>query len=110
MIPDYQVKQGSTIPPLKVNLTGRDGKPADLTGATVKFIMKTFSGVLKFDGTCEITNIRNAEVQYQWQTEDVEDADQFEAQFIIDKGNGELSIFPSHRNLIIEIVRGLDTV
>jgi hypothetical protein len=110
MIPDYEIKQGTTTPPLKVNLTGRDGLPADLKGATVKFILNDFRGELKFNGTCVITNLKTAEVEYQWQIADTEEAAQYEGMFVIDYGSGVVSKFPSHRNLIIDVTRGLDEV
>jgi hypothetical protein len=61
-----KIVQNDTKPPLLFTIT-QDGLPVNLTGATVKFYMKSSTGTVKINGVaCSITDAVNGLCRYNW--------------------------------------------
>ena len=78
-----------------------------LTGAQVRFQMRTREGALLIDQPATIvTPTGTPTVQYDWQTNDTANAGEFEAEFKVTYANSKVETFPD--NGFIHIVIGED--
>lgn len=86
-----KIVQDDTRPSLEVTLT-QDGKPADLTGCTVKFYMKdSVSGSVKISGaTCVITNALKGQLRYNWIAADTNTAGSYLGEFEVTYPDGSI--------------------
>jgi len=104
-MPLHNRRIGDTLIPLKVQLLRpNDSTVVDLTGLTVDFIMFDTDGVEKVSQTpADILDNANGQVQYDFDSYDVDTAGDFYAYFIV-VGSGEEEHFPViPKTLIVRI-------
>lgn len=111
ILSDFYLKQNDTAEPITVAAVYDDGSliSEDLTGATVRFHMKSAAGVtLVANGTATIPDIANKLLQYQWQTGDTGSASPsvnapHQAEFQITLSDGRIMTVPNSSNINIHV-------
>lgn len=105
------VRKGDTRPRHRVQLTYNDGTAVDLTGATIRYLLRSISSTeLTVDGTASIVNSPGTDgiCEYEWQTGDTAIAGLYDAEFEVTFGDGTIQTFPTRRPLRVRIVGDLD--
>jgi len=105
---DFLIKRGDRREPIERVLRGSDGNPVDLTGASVRFIMKTLEGVVKVDAGATIVGTPSAgRVRYSWGATDTDTAGPFRAEFEVTFGDGTKQTFPNKDFIAVLVVEDL---
>lgn len=84
--PDYYVKQGDTYRQITGTLKDAEGRPVNISGATVRFLMRAIDGTTN-KVTAVATNLddgtlaNRGRVAYTWQTADINTPGDFKAEF-----------------------------
>ena len=96
---DFEIKQNDTWPPIglitPVVLSDNNG-PIDLTGATVKFLMRPAdSQTIKVNSACVIVSAAAGTVRYNWSASDTDTAGEFVFEFQITFGDGKKATVPN---------------
>lgn len=99
----FIIKQHDTYPALTATLSDIVG-PINLTGATVKVILKT-AGVTPttITGACTITNATAGAVSYLWVAADTASVNTFQGEFEITFANGRISTVPNDSYFSVDI-------
>ncbi len=93
MIDTFFIKRGDTSPAIRFVL---EPATTDLTGASVRFLMRVRGGAQVTDGTAQIVADAGAPtVQYDWAADDTAQAGQFEAEFEVSYPDGAIETFPN---------------
>lgn len=97
-------KQGDRLPPLDVVLEESDGTPVDLTGSTVKFLMRALGGTIaKVDAAASVIGSATlGQVRYEWGASDLDTAGVFEAEFEATSA-GKKRTFPTKKYLYVNV-------
>lgn len=104
MAVDFTIKAGDTAPAIKATLTDATDVVVNLSGATVRFIMKDkATGTTAVDAAATVTSAVNGLVQYQWQTGDTDTPDSYNAEFEVLFGNGTYETFPNSRYIQVKV-------
>lgn len=92
---DFTIKQGSTLPAFADSLTNSDGSAVNLTGATVKFVMRSqTAAAAKVNATATVTNAATGAVSYTFQTADTDTPDAYLAAWVVTFAGGAVQSFP----------------
>jgi hypothetical protein len=106
MAPRFTLKAGDTRPSIPSTLTYADGTPADLTDATVTFIMRAEGdpdAVPKVSAGAEkYAPLEDGRVAYHWQATDTEDPGAYLAEWRWVKGD-EVATFPNDGPIYVHI-------
>ncbi len=101
----HTIKQGDTLPVITATLTGADGNPIDLTGASVKFNMRRRSTPVIDHGTCTIVGAAtDGVVSYAWTAEDTANDGEYRAEFEITFGDNSILTVPNDSDITVTIV------
>jgi hypothetical protein len=97
----FQMKRGDTSPVLRFAL-----KPTtlDISGATVRFQMRTKTRTLVIDELAEVVSDLPPVIQYAWQEADTATAGSFEAEFKVTYADGGIETFPNTTFIFIQIL------
>lgn len=96
----FTIKRGDTRPLLDATLSDDDG-PVDLTGATVRLVVRRATprcgevGALLLKRECEIIDAAAGKVRYAWQPDDTATVGSYAAEFEVAFVGGGLWTFPS---------------
>ena len=92
----FTIKQGDTSPALVVDLKTPNRQPASLSGATVRFHMrsKRRTGAV-VDQPAIVVDPDNGQVRYDWQPGDTAAAGEFEVEFEATYVDGTVETFPN---------------
>jgi hypothetical protein len=101
-----QLKRNDLEPALRATLKDADG-PVNLTGLTVRFLMRDSSGILKASGLCTLVDAPNGVVTYSWQSGDTDTAGDYTAEFEVTVSVGRTRTFPNGGYIQITIVEDL---
>src|SRR5688572_10606776 len=105
---DFVIKQGDRREPIERVLRGSDGNPVDLTGATVRFIMRAIGGAMKVDQAASIVGTPTAgRARYSWGATDTDTVGTFEAEFEVTFGDGTKQTFPNRSYIPVAVVEDL---
>jgi hypothetical protein len=97
----FFIKRGDTSPAVRYALEPLD---TNLTGATVRFQMRTRGGAQVLDAPAQvITATLTPTVQYAWQPSDTATAGQFEAEFRILYADASIETFPNSGFISIRV-------
>lgn len=109
MAADFVIKQNDTTPAITSTLKDADGGPVNLTGATVRFIMRRKgAGTPKVDGEATIGSPATAGgVSYAWDAADTDTAGRYDAEFEVTFAGGAKQTFPNSEHLWIDVVKDL---
>ena len=109
---DFTLKRNDTRPKIQAQLT-QDGNPYDLTGSTVKFIMKQDgAGSAKVDSAATIVDAANGDVEYAWSAVDTDTEGDYNAEWEVTDGSGDVLTFPNGHDtapqyITVEVVEDL---
>lgn len=100
---DYTIKQHDTWPPIEATLSDDVG-PMDLTGATVKLLLKSAgAGTTLVEGVCEIVSAAGGTVKYEWDPADTASVNTFSGEFEITWANSTITTVPNDGYFSVEI-------
>lgn len=78
----FYIKQGDLLPPLDATLKYSDGTVINLTGCTVKFLMrKITSGAVKVNAAAAVQIAAAGTVRYTWTGTDTDTVGEFQGEF-----------------------------
>ena len=100
------MKKGDILPVVDAELCDRRG-PVDLTGATVNFIIKSPTGVVKINAACVIVDAANALVRYHWVPTDTNTPGAYRGEFQVSYPGGTLDTFPNDKYIPVIITEDL---
>jgi hypothetical protein len=94
---DFTFKRGDTYPFLKAQLKDGTDTPVNLTGATVRLLLKTKSQnpSLLVNQVCTVTDAVAGRVQYEWAEADTNTVNTLDGEFQVTWGDGEITTFPN---------------
>ena len=105
---DFTLKQRDTWPPLDAVLShDTPAVPIDLTGATVRLILKTGAGTVAVDETCDILDAEAGAVRYQWDPADTATVATYQGEFEITFSDGRIATVPNDSFFEVKIVADL---
>lgn len=105
---DRTIKRGDTFPFLKATLSNQAGA-ANLTGATVRLILKTKGATptVVVDEPCAIVNALTGEIEYEWAPADTASVNTLDGEFEVTWSDGEITTFPTDGYFEVAIVPDL---
>lgn len=99
----FRIKQNDTSPSLQATLKDATGSAVNITGATVRFHMKSLEGSVKVDAEMEITDAEGGVVQYDWSASDTDTVGTYRAEFEVTYADASIETFPNDGNVSIVI-------
>jgi len=98
-MPDIQVKQDDREPSVFATLQA-GGVVIDLTGSTVKFIMRNrATGTVKVNASATVLSPTAGTVRYDWGATDTDTIGDYDAEFEITTGAGKKFTCPNGKHL-----------
>ena len=94
---DFTIKRNDTLPKLEATLQ-QNNVVYNLTGATVKFIMKKEgSGTAKVNSAVTVVDAASGQVEYAWDdvAGDTDTEGDYNGEFEVTTGSGEIITFPN---------------
>lgn len=106
MSSSYFIKRNDTKGTIECNLLDGDSTAADLTGATVKFLMRREGrSDAKVDAEASVVgDPAEGIVSYQWQAADTDTAGDYEAEFEVTFSDGRVATFPSDGYISVKVL------
>lgn len=104
----FSIKQNDTSPSLQVTLKDSSLAVIDLTGATVRFHMKSVDGTLKIDALMTVTNVSGGVCQYNWQVGDTDTVGTYYVEFEVTYADASVETFPNNGSKTVKVVRELN--
>lgn len=99
----FYIKQNDTQPALRAQLKDGDDVPIVLTGATIRFHMRTMGGSVVTDAAATIVTAANGIVQYNWQAADTATVGTYQAEFEVTYSDTTVETFPNSAYIRVEI-------
>jgi hypothetical protein len=107
-VADVVMKTGDTAPSLTSTLRDGDGVVVNLTGATVKLLMrKVGSRLTKVNAAAVVVSPSGGTVRYDWVAADVDEAGMYDAEWEVTFTGGAKESFPNGRHLKVLFTEGL---
>lgn len=101
----FYIKQNDTLPAISAQLVDADGTVPDITGATVKFIMRlTSGGAAKVDASATIVTAATANVKYGWIGADTDTVGDYEGEFEVTLATGGIQTYPNSKYIPIKVM------
>jgi hypothetical protein len=98
---------GSTTP--DTFLEKGNGTPVNLTGATVKFIMREIgAGSAKVNAAATVVDAATGQVRYSWTTNDLDTPSSYQAEWEVTYSGGAKETFPADGYIYVVIRDDLD--
>jgi hypothetical protein len=102
------IKKNDTYDVIEYQLENEDGTIADLTGASVNFVMGKKNKLIT-NSSANITSAINGIVQYQLTEIDTLVSGTFLGEFVVTFANGKVKTYPSNGYITVDIEQNLDT-
>ena len=102
----FTTKQNDTAPPIEQVLKDANGFPVNLTGASIKALMRVRpAGAVKVNGSAAtiVGSASNGRVRYNLTASDRDTADVYEFEWEVTFSSGEVQTFPGNGYLIVDI-------
>jgi len=104
----FSIKQNDTSPSLQATLKDAALTAINLTGATVRFHMKSVDGTVKVDEVMTIVSEDNGIVQYDWVSGDTDTVGTYYVEFEVTYADASVETFPNNGNKVVSVVRELN--
>lgn len=111
---DFNIKRGDTSPAIESELQDTDGNAVNLTGATVRFLMKERGGDLTVDGEADLAaDPTTGVVSYSWVAAvgetpgDTDVAGEYDAEWEVTFSDGTVQTFPNSTYLSVSVKKDL---
>ena len=112
---DYVVKQGDTAPPFADTLLDNLGNPVNLTGATVRFVMRPQRRrLVKVAAAATVVQVGDGsdgskgKVRYSQTSGDVDTPGLYDVEWEVTYSGGKIETFPNGRHAVALITGDLD--
>lgn len=104
------VKRNDLQPIVTGTLTDSTGAVPNLTGASVKFVMRDQTATTaKVNHAATITNVSTGAVSYSWLAGDTDTAGYYVAEWVVTFSDGSSATFPTDGFITVQIAEDLDT-
>lgn len=92
----FYIKQGDRLPSLSATLEEIDGSAVDLSGGTVKFLMRRRAGLAALiDASAAVVNASLGQVRYDWGAGETATPGTYQGEFEFTNGDGKKLTFPN---------------
>lgn len=100
----FYVKQNDTAPSIRATLKDGDDDAIDLTGASVRFHMRSIGGTsAKVDSAATVVTASSGIVQYDWVAADTDTVGTYQAEFEVTYSDTRIETFPNNGYIVVEI-------
>lgn len=99
----FYMKQNDTQPRMLATLQDGDEVAINLTGASVRFHMRTLAGTLKTDAAATIVTAASGIVRYDWAAADTDTVGTYQAEFEVTYPDATVETFPNSGYIRVEI-------
>jgi hypothetical protein len=104
----FTIKQYNTVPSLEATLVDHLNQPVNLTGASVKFSMRSLDNDNYIvDDPALISDALTGKVVYQWGAGDLNIHGAFIGEFTVTYSNGAKETFPNSDYIRINVVKSV---
>tara|TARA_R110000822_G_scaffold143087_1_gene281346 strand:+ start:1028 stop:1354 length:327 start_codon:yes stop_codon:yes gene_type:complete len=102
----FYIKQNDTAPGLRATLTDGENQAVDLTGASVRFHMRSIgSNSIIVDSTVYVVPpTTGGIVQYNWAEADTSSIGSYQAEFEVTYSDSSIETFPNNGYIRVEIL------
>ena len=99
----FYMKQSDTQPRMLATLQDGDGAAINLTGASVRFHMRTLGGSTVVDAAATIITAASGLVRYDWVAADTDTVGSYQAEFEVTYPDTTVETFPNSGYIRVEI-------
>jgi len=99
----FYMKQNDTQPRMLATLQDGDGTAINLTGASVRFHMRTLGGSTVVDAAATIVTAASGLVRYDWVAADTDTVGSYQAEFEVTYSDTTIETFPNSGYIRVEI-------
>jgi hypothetical protein len=108
-MPDFTLKAHDRLPSIQASLADPVGVAVDLSGCSVKFIMRTDAGLSpKVNSTATVVDATSGVVRYDWISADTDTAGEYLGEWEVTFVGGKKQTFPTVGYHSITVVPDLD--
>lgn len=101
----FYIKQNDTSPKMLATLQNANGDAIDLTGASVRFHMRTVNGSASVvSAAATIVNAASGIVRYSWAAGDTATVGTYQAEFQVTYADATIETFPNDSYISVQIV------
>lgn len=106
---DFTIGRNDRLPTIASTLRDEDGTPLDLTGCTVKFIMRPprTTGTPKVTATATVVDAATGHVSYTWAALDTDTAGAYWAEWEVAFPGGKKITVPNGTKISVDVVADL---
>lgn len=100
----FYIKQNDTSPAMLATLQDADGNAINLTGASVRFHMRTIgSSQTTVDAAATVVTAASGIVRYAWDAADTATVGSYQAEFEVTYSDASIETFPNDGYIRVEI-------
>jgi predicted dehydrogenase len=101
----FYIKQNDTSPKVLATLQNASGSAIDLTGASVRFHMRTLDGSSTVvDAAATIVTAASGIVRYSWTAPNTATSGSYQAEFEVTYADASIETFPNDTYISVEIL------
>lgn len=105
--PRVALKRGDTRTAIRATLLEPSGSPANLTGASVRFLMADLRGQVRIDRAAEVLDATGGVVRFVPEPGDTDVAGTYRAEFEVTFSDGRKESYPNTGYITVEIIPDL---
>ena len=101
------IKRGDRLPVASATLKDATGAPVNISGMTVKFLMKADDGTLKVNAAATIVDGPGGKVEYAWLAVDTDTVGHYRGEFEVTDAASKKMTFPNFEYIDVWVVEDL---